>query len=824
MPEKIITSDIVDLTGSKFINYAMSVIKDRALSNAKDGLKPVHKRILYSMQASGNVFSGGFRKSARAVGDCMGQFHPHGDSSIYGALIGLAQSFAIRYPLIEVQGNKGSLDGDPPAAMRYTECKLSKIGTQMVQDMNKNVVDMGRNFDNTQDEPAYLPCGYLPNLLMNGTTGIAVGMASKMPPHNLTEILDATIYIIDSLLQSQEPLENEIFSIIKGPDFPLGGNIIGQDGINNYFRTGEGAITIRASYEIEEYSNGASSIIVTDIPYKILKSDMVKKIDDLRKNELKDYIKEVTDESSKEGIRVVIALKKDVNVQLALNTILKKTPMQTTFTVNNTCLVDNEPQKVTLADLLQQYLMQCIDVLTRTTQFDLDKAENRRHLVEGLLWAIDEKVIETVVEAIRRSKTVEESTNALKALNESLSEQQINYIVDIKLRQLTVDNQQKYLDEKKELDESIENYNAILTDQSCLFTLLRSKLEDIKEKYGDERRTFILNDAASVINEIDLIEEETLVITYSTEDLIKAVEEKEYRSTNRGAKGVKSTNAKEKDVIQTVLTVNSKDDLLFFTNKGRCHELKAYKIPKMSRTARGKSINNFLSLNEGEKVISVISTDLSQKDKSFALITRDGTIKKLEFTNLSARMTVTKVITFKEDDTLVSVLTVDENDDVIITTAGGYSIRFESSSVRPSGRAAMGVKGITLRQDDYVVDAVTVQEDAEVLTITELGLSKRTHINEYKSQNRGGKGVITHKLTQATGALVCATIVDSEDELFIATAKGQMLRIDAFSIRETSSKSAKGVKVANLAQDDYIVSVSKVKKEDDEETIEGSDE
>jgi len=642
--------------------------------------------------------------------------------------------------------------------------------------------------------------------------GIAVGMATKMAPHNLTEILDAVDYIISELLEGREADQNHVMNIIKGPDFPLGGTIVGTQGIHDAFTTGKGRILVRSVYDIEETKN-RTNLVITEIPYQVNKAVLVNKIDSLRKNGMTE-IREVRDESNKQGIRVVVELKKDCNVQLVINKLLKQTPMQVYFNVNNTVLVDDQPKVVNLQSILEHYLIHAMDVIRRRSQYDLNKATARLHIVEGILWAIQEENLDEVIHTIRAAKTSEEAINNLMALSDNLSDIQAKSIFEMRLRQLTTDNEEKYLDEQTKLTESIAYLTDIVENQMTLLSTLRAELIDLKAKYGDKRRTTIIVDSGT-IDEIDLIEEETLVVTYSTDGIIKTVEEKEYRSTRRGAKGVKAGDVNEDEAIKFMLTVNSKEDLFFFTTLGRCHVLKAYKISKTSRTARGKSINNYLALEEGEQVVSMITADLSDKENSFALVTRNGVIKRLSFEDLSTRRNVTKVINFREDDMLIAVQVLKDDEQLMITTACGMSIRFKGSDVRAMGRVAAGVKGITLREHDYVVDAVKVEDNATFLTVTRFGLGKRTLVSEYTCQSRGGKGVTTHKLNEQTGELVCANVVTDNDELFVATANGQVVRIDASTIR-TCGRSTSGVKIINLSEDDFIVSVSRNIKEESE--------
>lgn len=638
-------------------------------------------------------------------------------------------------------------------------------------------------------------------------------MATKMPPHNLTEILDAADYIIAELLEGRDADPEEIFKIIKGPDFPLGAVIVGKTGIRDAFFTGKGQISVRSEYEIEELGNSSSRIAISSIPYQVNKSNLVDKIDSLRKTTIPE-IKEVRDESDKDGIRICIDLKRDVNAQLIVNKLMKHTQLQANFNVNNTVIVDKKPESVGTIDMLQHYIAHCIDVITRRSVFDYEKASARFNIVSGILWAINPDVLDNVIHAIRAAKGTEEAISAIMNLSDEINEEQAKAIAEMKLRQLTTDNEDKYTSERDLLSEDIQRLTEIIENSSVMLTTLRSELSTLKDRFGDARRTKIIAEEGS-IDELDCIEDETLVITFSTSGIIKSVEEKEYRSTNRGAKGVKTAEIKENDAIKAMMTVGSKEDILFFTNLGRCHVLKAYKIQKTSRTTRGKSINNYLSLDTDEVIVSLMTADLSDKQNSFALVTKNGIIKRLSFENLSTRRTVTKVMNFKDNDMLIAVQTLTDEEDILLTSACGMSIRFKGSDVRMSGRTAEGVKAINLREHDYVVDAVKVIDGQMLLTITQFGMGKKTKVKDYTLQSRAGKGIITHKLNENTGELVCANIVNDDDEIFIATAKGQIVRVDAQNI-STYGRSTIGVKVVSLAEDDYIIAVSEARKENEE--------
>lgn len=738
------------------------------------------------------------------------------DQSIYGAMIVLSQDFTMRYPLVEVQGNNGSRDGDSPAAMRYTECRLTKIGEFMLKDLEKNTCDMQPNYDDTEIEPVYLP-SLFPNFV-NAVEGIAAGMATKTASYNLNEIIDSAVYIIDSVLQHQCVDENTFYSIIKGPDFPTYGNIIyNKKELDNILKQGKGSIKLRGSYEVETNKNN-NEIIITEIPYKVNKANLVLKIDDLVKDGSIDNVKDVRDESDKRGIRIVIETKKDANIQLIINKLIKLTDFEISYSVNNNVIFEKKPKIMNMLEMVNCYLSNCIEIITRRSEFDLNKYQKRLNLVEAIIWAYSSKEnVDNIIEIIRNSSSQTAINSLLKYGQEfNLNQAQAEYLIDIKLKSLTTDNLNKFIKEKEELDNNINRLNDILTNQEILFRTLKEELIQIKNDFGDERRTQFINDSS--IEEIDCINEETLVITFSTGNIIKSVEEKEYRNTNRGAKGSKAGKIREDEAIKTMLTVNSKSDLLFFSNLGRVHVLKAYRIEKASRTAKGKSIYNYLSLEPNEKVITMLSTDLRNIEQSFLFATKNGIVKRLEFNSLSAVRNVTKVISFKEDDMLISVQVVTSNDDIILTTAKGNSIRFNVDSIKPTGRTAAGVRGIKLSQNDIVVDAVKVEENATLLTVTELGLAKRTDFSSYRNQSRGGKGSSTHKISSKTGHLVCATSVVDTDELFIATTNGMIARINVDSIRSVG-KNSSGVRLINLTANDTIASVSRNIKDESKEEL-----
>lgn len=813
--------EVAEAMGMSFLEYASYIIKDRALPDVRDGLKPVQRRILYAMHDMGLSPDKPFKKSARVVGEVIGKYHPHGDTSVYEAMVRMAQWFSMRHVLVEGHGNFGSVDDDPAAAMRYTEAKLSRLGALMLGGINKNTVDFVPNFDNEETEPSVLPT-LIPNLLLNGVSGIAVGMATNIAPHNLGDLYRALDLILANGLEGLSTSDEEIIQIIQAPDFPTGGQIIGVSGAHEAYRTGRGSITIRSKFEIEDHK-GSPRIVITEIPFQVVKSRMIAKMDKLRRESI-PAIKEIRDESDKDGIRVVIELKKDAQVQTVVNQLLKKTDMQTTFSMNMTVLVGKQPAEVSLKQALEYFISHAAEVVTRRTQFDLDKAAARAHLVAGIIAAVEN--VDLVIELTKAAKSDEE---AIVSLGEhiGLDEIQAQAVIDRRIRSLTQQNVEKLYQEAEDLQAAITKFQGILEDEAVLLQTIRNEFDEIKSKYATDRLTEIVHEEGS-ISEADMIQEETLIVTMSSSGLIKSVEEKEYRTQNRGAKGSKAAAVKDDEVIQYLFTVSSKEDLLFFTNQGRCHVLKAFKIQKGSRASRGKSINNYLTLSEGEKVVTMIATDLTSKEEDLLFVTRKGIIKRLSLTELSVRMASTRVISFKEDDALVTAVIVRPENEVMITTARGQSIRIGmdgtgAKQIRPMGRSAAGVVGISLRPEDYVVDMDKVEENGTIFTIGSKGLGKRTDVSEYPSQGRGGKGIVTHNITEKTGDLVCAMMVSDEDDLFVATEMGQVIRIKVNTVR-SMGRSTAGVKIMNLNEGDRIVSISKGTADDQPEETEGESE
>ena len=806
MAEEIIEQPLSEALRYHFLNYAMSVITDRALPDVRDGLKPVHRRILYTMYENSLAPDKAYRKCADTVGSVLGRYHPHGDTSVYGAMVILAQDFSTRYMLVDGHGNFGSVDGHPAAAYRYTESRLTNVSATMLSDLNKETVDFKSNYDDRLKEPVVLPT-LIPNLLANGTAGIAVGMATSVPPHNLRDLYSAINYIIDCAIEGTEPDIDSIIDIIKAPDFPTGGIIMKTSGIRDGYLTGKGKVVIRSKYEIETLKD-RNFIIVTEIPYKVNKADLVEKIDDLRRNEVIPGIKEVNDESNKKGMRIVIELKKDANPQFIINKLFKHTYLQDSFSINMNVLVNGQPKVLNIKETFEYFMAHAAEVIVKRNVFDLDKAQKRLNIVDCIISLLsNDDLFDQVINILRKSETPVDNLLELE-----FNTAQVDYILDLNFRSITKASLNKLITEKAKLEDNIVKYNEVINDQMVLLQTMKTEFMALSDRFGDERKSQIsLSD--DEISESDLVQDEVLVVTVSSDNLIKTVEESEYKTQNRGGKGVKSVSNKNEDVIKHFLTVNSKDNLLFFTNFGRCHILKAYKIDKAaSRVARGKSIANYISLLENEQVVSVLSADSNDKTNDLLFVTLKGTIKRLPLDKLSTRMSVTKVVTFKENDLLQSALVVKNTDEVLITTSFGKSIRLsmnlETGGVRPMGRSAAGVNGIKLTKEDFVVDMCIISDISTVFTITEKGLGKRTKANSWSVQSRNGKGVITHKVGDKTGRVVSSTTVTDADELFIITQKGLVVRINVKDISVVGRNST-GVKIMSLNEGDKITSISK---------------
>lgn len=826
--ENIIPIDIYSALGPKFLNYAMSVITDRALPDVRDGLKPVHRRIMYSMYELGIYYNKPYKKCARTVGDVLGKYHPHGDASVYDAMVILAQEFATRYPLVDGHGNFGSVDGDGAAAMRYTEARLSRVGQQLLNDISKDTVDFMPNYDGEEKEPRVLPT-LLPLLLMNGTFGIAVGMATNIPPHNLKNIYSGCYKLIEDTKAGIDTDIEDIINCVYAPDFPTGGQIMGISKVKEMYRNGVGKFVVRGKHETEETKNG-SQIVITEIPFKVNKAKLVESIIDLAKDKKDDKgkvisvakikgIKEVRDESDKEGMRIVVEVKKDENPNIILNNIIKYTEFQKNISARFLALVNGEPKTLNIKEILNEFLAHSASVILRRTQFDLDKDTARLNLVEGILKCIQsDELLSQVINIVR---TADEPVMELLTLG--FNQAQAEYIYDMKIRSLSKASAEKLNAEKETLETNIEKYYAILNNESVLLDTIAMEFRELEKLYGDDRLTEVYADMNS-LNDEDLIKDETLIITFTTDGIIKAVEEKEYKSQKRGGKGVKAANTKDDEIIKFMFTSNSKDDLLLFTTEGRCHVLKAYKINKSSKTAKGKSINNYINLNVGEKIVSVLSTSLKDKDKYLLFITKNGQIKKLSLGQLSTRLSVTRVIKFKEGDSLVQALLISEGDNVLIVTANGMSLRIDTAAegtkaIRPMGRDAAGVTGINVADNDKVVDMCIVNDEDNVLTVTEYGIGKRTKADEWRIIGRGGKGVGAHGLSEKTGKIIAVMTSHDDDELFIATEQGLITRISNKDIR-ICSRTSQGVRVINLNNNDKVASVSINKNEESENTEE----
>ncbi|NLI88908.1 MAG: DNA gyrase subunit A [Epulopiscium sp.] len=798
---------------TSYIDYAMSVIVSRALPDVRDGLKPVHRRILYSMNELNLGSSKSYRKSARIVGDTMGKYHPHGDSSIYDAMVRMAQDFSIRYPLVDGHGNFGSIDGDGAAAMRYTEARLAKISMSMLEDIEKDTVDFVPNFDESLKEPEVLPA-HFPNLLVNGSAGIAVGMATNIPPHNLNEVIDGVVLMIDNYTALNEEKEeretsiDELVKIIKGPDFPTGATIHGLRGIDKAYRTGRGKIRVRATAEIEEMANGKSRIIVSEIPYQVNKSKLIQRIADHVKEKTIEGITDIRDESDRTGMRIVIELRRDVNANVILNQLYKYTQMQETFGVNMLALVDKEPRTLNLKEILEHYIDHQKDIVTRRTQFELNKAENRAHILEGLRKALDE--IDLVIKLIRSSANTQEAKEKLME-NIDLSDAQAQAIVDMRLRALTGLEREKIENEYADLMELVKYLRSILEDEYILYGVIKEEILEVKDRYGDERRTGIVQDEGDYDIE-DLIEEQIDVITITHFGYIKRMALDMYKQQHRGGRGIIGINTIEDDYIEELFVTSSHNYIMFFTNMGKAYRIKAFEIGESSRTSRGTAIINLLELDKGEKVTAVFPIKEYDEDLYLTMVTKKGMIKKTE---LAAYENIRKggliAVGLREDDELMGVYVTKDTDHILIGTRKGQAIRFETSEVRPMGRTAMGVRSIRL-QDDEVVGATVPKDNEQILVATERGLGKRTEIQEFRPQRRGGMGLRIANLTERTGEVVGLTSVKEEEELLLITSEGVIIRIDVSQI-STLGRYAQGVKLVNVEEGVQVVCIAKVKED-----------
>lgn len=808
--ERNITSEMRE----SFLDYAMSVIVSRALPDVRDGLKPVHRRILYGLNEQGMTPDKPYKKSARIVGDVMGKYHPHGDSSIYEAMVRMAQNFSYRYPLVDGQGNFGSMDGDGAAAMRYTEAKMTKITLEMLRDINKDTIDFIDNYDGTEREPVVLPSRF-PNLLVNGASGIAVGMATNIPPHNLTEVINGVL----SLSHNPDITVAELMEDIQGPDFPTAGLIMGKSGIRRAYETGRGSIQMRARAEIEERGGGRQRIVVTEVPYQVNKARMIEKIAELARDKKVDGITDLRDETSlRTGVRVVIDIRKDANANVILNNLYKLTPLQTSFGVNTIALVNGRPKLINLKEALVEYLEHQKVVVRRRTEYNLRKAQDRAHILEGLRIALDH--IDEIISIIRESET---DKIAMASLQErfKLSDRQAQAILDMRLRRLTGLERNKVESEYNELVQYIKELQEILADDELLLQIVRDELIEIRDRYGDERRTEIQLGNIDSIEDEDLIPEEQIVITLSHNNYIKRLPVSTYRAQHRGGRGVQGMNTLEEDFVSQLVTLSTHDHVLFFTNKGRVYKLKGYEVPELSRQSKGIPVINAIELDNDESISTMIAVkDLTTEDHFLVFATKRGIVKRSALSNFSHINKNGKIaISFKEDDELIAVRLTDGTEDILIGTAHASLIRFQESGLRPLGRNAAGVKGISLRENDEVVGLDVAHENSEdeVLVVTEKGFGKRTPVSDYRLSNRGGMGIKTATITERNGNIVCITTVTGDEDIMVVTNHGVIIRMEAQDISQ-NGRAAQGVKLIRLGENQHVATVAKVNEEEAEDT------
>lgn len=811
----IIDRSIAQEMRESFLGYAMSVIVSRALPDVRDGLKPVHRRILFAMNEMGMTPDKPYKKSARIVGDVIGKYHPHGDSAVYETMVRMAQDFSYRYQLVDGHGNFGSIDGDPAAAMRYTEARLSKIAMELLRDINKDTIDFGPNYDGNEKEPLVLPARF-PHLLVNGAAGIAVGMATNIPPHNLGEVIDGVLMLIDH----EEVTVRDLMQVVKGPDFPTAAQIMGRSGIYRAYETGRGSITIRAKTTIEEHK-GKHRIIVDEIPYQVNKAKLIERIAELVRDKKIDGITDLRDESDRHGMRIVIEMRRDVSPQVLLNNLYKQTAMQTTFGVNMLALVHGQPKVLNLKDMLTHYLDHQRVVIRRRTEFELRKAEARAHILEGLRIALDH--IDEIITLIRSSRTTEEARNGLME-RFALSYEQAQAILDMRLQRLTGLERDKIEEEYQELVKRIAELKAILADEGKILAIIKEELIEIKEKFNDPRRTEIA-EAEDAIEIEDLIPEDEVCITLTHNGYIKRLPVSTYKSQRRGGRGIQGAETKDSDFVQSLFVTNSHNYLLIFTNRGKVYRIKAYEVPEFSRTARGTPVINLIQIEQGEYVKTVIPVKEFGDDQFLFFATKQGIVKR---TDLQSFENIRKgglfAINIREDDELIGVALTDGNQDIIMGTRNGMSIRFNENDVRSMGRTATGVKGITLDDDDQVIDMDLVQEGADVLIVTSQGYGKRTPVDEYRSQSRGGKGIKTLNVTERNGHIVALKVVNEEHDLMIVTVSGVIIRLHISGI-STMGRNTQGVKLIRIENDEEVATVAKVESgEEKEEELDGPDE
>ncbi|MDO4463663.1 MAG: DNA gyrase subunit A [Bacillota bacterium] len=806
--DKIHDVDLKKTMETSYIDYAMSVIASRALPDVRDGLKPVQRRVLYSMIELNNGPDKPHRKSARIVGDTMGKYHPHGDSSIYGALVNMAQPWSFRYPLVDGHGNFGSVDGDGAAAMRYTEARLSKISMELLADINKDTVDFVPNFDETEKEPSVLPSRY-PNLLVNGTTGIAVGMATNIPPHNLREVVDAIVKIIDNrILEDKETEIEEILSIVKAPDFPTGGIILGTRGSEEAYRTGRGKVRVRAVTDIETMANGKTRIIVTELPYMVNKANLILKIAELVKLKKIDGITDLRDESDREGMRIVIELRRDVNANIILNLLFKHTQMQDTFGIIMLALVNNEPKIMNILDMLKAYIAHQEDVVTRRTKYDLNKAEERDHILQGLLIALDN--IDEVIKIIRGSRTTQIAKESLME-RFGLTDVQAQAIVDMRLRALTGLEREKLENEHQELLAKIAELKAILGDEKLLLGVIRTEIKEISDKYGDDRKSKIGYDAFDISME-DMIPNENTIIAMSNLGYIKRMTIDNFKSQHRGGKGIKGMQTIEDDFIADLLMTTTHHYIMFFTNFGRVYRLKTYEIPEGSRNSRGVAIVNLLQLNPGEKISAIIPIKDYEENKNLFMVTRKGIVKKtsiVEYSNV--RKNGLAAINLRDDDELIEVKITDKDTEIFLVTKYGMCIRFKETDVRATGRTSMGVIGMNLSDNDEIVGMQLDHQGDSLLIVSENGMGKRTFLDEFTVQKRGGKGVKCYKITEKTGDVIGVKAVNDDHEIMMITTGGIIIQIPMNDV-STLGRITSGVKLINLDKGVTVAQIAKVRE------------
>ena len=801
---------------TSFLDYAMSVIVSRAIPDVRDGLKPVHRRILYAMNDLGMHADKPYKKSARIVGEVIGKYHPHGDSAVYDAMVRMAQDFSHRYLLVDGHGNFGSVDGDSAAAMRYTEARMSKISMELLRDINKDTIDFTDNYDGSEKEPVVFPSRF-PNLLVNGSSGIAVGMATNIPPHNLGETIDAVLAL------SRDPditIEELMEKYIPGPDFPTAGIILGRSGIRKAYETGRGTITVRARVEVEENSNGTSTILVTELPYQVNKAKLIEKIAELVREKRIEGITELNDESDRNGMRIVMKVRRDVNANVVLNNLYKYTALQTTFGINMLALVDGQPKVLSLKQCIQHYLDHQIEVIRRRTQFDLNKAEARAHILEGLRVALEH--LDEVITLIRQSKTTEIARNGLMERFD-LTEKQAQAILDMRLQRLTGLEREKIEEEYQNLIKLIKELKEILADEEKVLNIIREELTEIKEKYNDERRTEIMMGGVNFFEDEDLIPEEQIIISLTHKGYIKRQPADTYRTQHRGGRGVQGMGTNEDDFVEHLVSTSTHDTVLFFTNKGKVYKLKGYDIPEFGRTSKGLPIINLLQIEKDEWINTIITAEEYREDGYLFFATKQGLVKRValsQFKNIRRGGLI--AIHLRENDELISVRLTDGSKDIGIATKKGYFIRFDENVVRSMGRAAAGVRGIYLRENDEVVSMEIIEEDSYILHVTNKGIGKRTKELEYRKTNRGGKGYYVCKLTEETGHVVNVKVVNGDEDLMLMTVDGVLIRIPVSGIPVTG-RSTQGVRLIRIVDDEEVATVTKVEKEEELEEEEIDD-